>query len=121
MSGLLLCITLIVSIVALETLWVHSARSHGNNEKVDYRFALDLRSASVAELQLIPGFGETLSVRWFQERQQLLQTYPTALDAIANMRGVGKQKLSIIKQFVVPEQTKTATSDSTSRVALVSE
>jgi hypothetical protein len=66
---------------------------------LDYR--MDLARADAPELLLIPGFGETLVNRWMQERNELLLKYDDPLVAIEHMRGIGPEKLKVIRQYAL--------------------
>ncbi len=65
-----------------------------------YHFTLDLRTATTAELQLIPGFGPTLSQRWVDQRDQLLQQYSDPKTAIKNLHGIGAEKFAQLLPYV---------------------
>ncbi len=105
-GGLLLLVLLIVAISAIQTAWTYFSHSGQIGQEETYRFQIDLRTATASELLLIPGFGETLSSRWIEQRAELLEKHKEPMLALSHMQGIGKQKLEAIRPFVIDQASK---------------
>lgn len=64
----------------------------------EYRFQVDLNSASSVELQTLPGIGEKLAEGIISYREEdLFQS----VEEIRNIRGIGPKKTEAIKPFLL--------------------
>jgi hypothetical protein len=103
MIGLVLAVSLVLIYEVSCTLY--GSITKPESDFSTYRFEVDLRTAGVAQLQLIPNFGETLAARWVDQRADLLKLHPDPLVAISHMEGIGPSKLANIASYAKPEPT----------------
>lgn len=109
--GLAVLVLLVYPAISLSYSWLTKAPAASSASGLSYR--MDLAHAGMSELLLIPGFGETLATRWLQERDTLLKNHPDPLTAIENMRGIGPQKLKVIREYaLLPVKTSDSPSKS---------
>ena len=109
--GVLLLVSGLVLISGIQLVWTCYLHSYGDDSDRDYVLKIDLERAAVAELMLVPGFGEILSLRWIEQREELLRRYPDPLTALSHLPGIGRQKLEAIRPFVIDASAKSGPSE----------
>lgn len=79
-------------------LYGHSAAEKRETfEPKQYRFCIDLNTATLGELQILPGIGPVLAERIIQYRDQHAPIHD--FDEILNVRGIGIKKHNTIKHY----------------------
>ena len=90
-------VAVMLAIFAVLLCW-HTMRGKRETfEPKQYQFRIDLNTATLGELQTLPGIGPTLSESIIQYRDEHAPIHD--FDEVINVRGIGDKRLAAIKPY----------------------
>ena len=92
-------VAFVLAVFAVLLCWHTTWKKHETLEPKQYRFRIDLNTATPGELQTLPGIGPKLSESIVQYRD--LHAPIHAFDDIMNVRGIGVKRHSNMKPYFI--------------------
>ena len=91
-------IAFVLAIFAVFLCW-HTAGKQTTFEPKQYKFRIDINTATHGELQTLPGIGPVLAESIIQYRDRHAPIHD--LDEILNVRGIGEKRYAAMKPYLV--------------------
>ena len=90
-------VAVVLAILAVLLSWHTTWGKQGTFEPKQYQFRIDLNTATLGELQTLPGIGPKLSESIIQYRDEHAPIHD--FDDIINVRGIGEKRLAAMKPY----------------------
>jgi len=90
-------VALVLTTFALLTCWHTMGNKQETFEPKQYEFRIDLNTATLGELQTLPGIGPKLAENIVLYRNQHAPIHN--FDALLNVKGIGSQRYSSMKPY----------------------
>ena len=90
-------VALVLAIFAVLLCWHTACGKQETVEPKQYKFRIDLHTATLGELQTLPGIGPKLAENMIQYRDQHVPIHD--FDEILNVRGIGSKRHSAMKPY----------------------
>ena len=92
-------VAIVLAILAVLLCWHAMWGKQATFEPKQYQFRIDLNTATLGELQALPGIGPVLSESIIQYRDQNAPIYD--FYDLLNVRGIGERRLSNMKPYFI--------------------
>jgi len=87
----------VLTLFAAVLFWQTVTEKRGTPEPKQYQFRIDINTATLGELQTLPGIGPTLAESVIQYRNQYAPIQD--FDEILNVKGIGEKRHNAIKPY----------------------